>query len=444
MCGTQVIPNAVDPLDDAIVNSGPRSQATALIYTFSITLAIFVIAIICAVSVMILLRRRRRMLKMKKNLLEKAPNVMQDDKFVANPDYNRINPITSGDSRIPENFCMLETKQIKYISQLGQGNFGIVFKGRAFNITSDQEEMDVAVKTLKEETSSEIIQDFIDEAKLLFTFDHPNILTIYGVCMTEMPYQMVFEYMDEGDLTQFLRMRASSTQRRLLNAFNYRSRTESSFSNDPPSLSKTQLLHICNQIASGMKYLSEKNHIHRDLACRNCLVRSDLTVKIGDFGMSRNLYSKDYYRINGHAVLPVRWMSPESLIYGKFSIEGDVWSFGIVMWEVFSFALQPYYGISNEEVTEAIRHGKMLHRPDDCPTEVYKIMKECWNMDPMERPTFEELYTELSHHYESATKYDQVEDDLDDNLDLMSYDSDAFYSEDTLSMDSASRNEDDI
>ena len=336
-------------------------------------------------------------------------STMYNCKYVTNDQYSEATFSNKKQSLvIPENFTLLDSKDIKYVSQLGQGNFGIVFKGKAFGIKQsgegeEDEGIEVAVKTLKVEATSEVKQDFIDEAKLMFTFDHPNILKIHGVCMSEMPYQLVFEYMDEGDLTKFLRSRASSQRRRLMYPFNDRSRTESSYSDDPASLTKTDLLYICKQIAAGMKYLAENKHVHRDLACRNCLIKSDLVVKIGDFGMSRNLYSKDYYRINGSAVLPVRWMSPESLIYGKFSVEGDVWSFGVVMWEVFSFALQPYYGITNEEVTEAVRRGKTLSRPDDCP--VYDLMKQCWAMDPADRITFYELHESLcrSHRLHSMS-----------------------------------------
>lgn len=329
---------------------------------------------------------------------------------------------------IPESFKMLSSKQITYSSQLGQGNFGVVFKGLAYNIKNDNEEMEVAVKTLKEEASFEVQQSFIDEAKLMFKFDHPNILKIHGVCMDHMPYQMVFEYMDEGDLTQFLRQKASSTQRRLTNPF--RSRTESSYSNNPASLTKTELLYICRQIADGMYYLSEKHHVHRDLACRNCLIKSDLVVKIGDFGMSRNLYTRDYYRVNGAAVLPVRWMSPESLIYGRFSKESDAWSFGVVMWEVFSFALQPYYGISNEEVTEAIRRGKHLSRPDDCPSEIYQLMMDCWHVDPSIRPEFGEIFDILSQLHTNSSISEKVESDSSE------YDDDELLSDSLFEHDS--------
>lgn len=429
----RVIPNDVPSKSNGVqTTDGGRSAVfTPLTYAFLFALLVFFVAIIVASVAIVLIRRRKQKIKMEPSPEMSKSNVLKETSFVVNSDYFQT---TANNSvrQIPEGFRMLESSQIKYVSQLGQGNFGIVFKGQAFNILSEKEETEVAVKSLKEESSSEIVSNFIDEAKLMFTFDHPNILRIYGVCMTEMPYQMVMEYMDGGDLTQFLRARASSTQRRIVNPYIYRSRTESSYSNDPPSLNKTQLLFICKQIADGMKYLASQNHVHRDLACRNCLIKSDLTVKIGDFGMSRNLYSREYYRVKGQAILPVRWMPPEALVYGTFSVEGDVWSFGVVMWEVFSFALQPYYGRTNEEVTEAIRHGKILNRPDDCPNETYSLMKECWNMEPKSRPTFEELFSELCYLHKCSEM--DCKSEASDDLSYNSDDSDAFLSEENNSL----------
>ena len=398
---------------DKLTSSGGNSASVAAVITIIIVVALIMASVVAVAVIMYLRTKKRRLIN-----IEQQQKQMEMLRYESNTGYIRQQlKEEEMELIIPDNFRMLSSKQIKYSSQLGQGNFGVVFKGLAYNIKNDNEEMEVAVKTLKEEASFEVKQSFIDEAKLMFNFDHPNILKIHGVCMDQMPYQMVFEYMDEGDLTQFLRQKASSTQRRLTNPFSYRSRTESSYSNDPASLTKTELLYICKQIASGMTYLSDNHHVHRDLACRNCLVKSDLVVKIGDFGMSRNLYTRDYYRVNGHAVLPVRWMSPESLIYGKFSKEGDVWSFGVVMWEVFSFALQPYYGISNEEVTEAIRRGKHLNRPDECPSEVFRLMKDCWNMDPGLRPEFQEILDTLSQLHTNSSISERIESDTSDNTD---------------------------
>ncbi len=360
--------------------------------------------------------------------------------LVDNPQYVVMTPQLSS---IVETFPRYDRSQIKYMKQLGQGNFGVVFQGKATGILEEDKEMTVAIKTLKAESSSEALMNFVHEAKLMFSFDHQNIIKIYGVCMSDLPYYMVLEFMDKGDLTQFLRGSASSAVRRLMNPFELRSRTESTVSDDPASLSDDQLVDICKQVAAGMEYLADKNHVHRDLACRNCLVKSDdsgsgLLIKIGDFGMSHNLYAREYYRVNGQAVLPVRWMSPEAVIYGKFSTAGDVWSFGVVMWEVFTFAMQPYYGISNEAVTEAIRRGKKLHEPPRCPPKIYAIMKCCWNQEASLRPSFAELHKMLRDFRVSESS---IEDDQVSRYSDVS--SDAFYGEEN-SIDGLSITESDI
>ena len=243
--------------------------------------------------------------------------------------------------------------------------------------------------------------------------DHPNIVKLYGVCTDGLPYYLVFEYMDLGDLSKYLRDYASSRQCRLMDHSSCRrSQAESTLSDDPPTLSHKVLSDISKQIAAGMEYLAERSHVHRDLACRNCLVKScpkadetssKVIVKIGDFGMSHDLYQRNYYRVQGQAILPVRWMSPEAVIFGKFSTAGDVWSFGVTMWEVFSFAMQPYYGYSNDEVMKFIRSGGHLKRPTDCPEGIYSIMQKCWNMEPDERPTFTVLQDLINEYRFSSS-----------------------------------------
>ena len=353
-------------------------------------------------------------------------------KLVYNSKYFTPNTIPRRIAEIMEGFPRFDKAKIKYLRQLGQGNFGVVFQGKAAGLVDGEDETLVAVKTLKEEASPEGLENFVREAKLMFSFDHPNIIKIHAVCMADLPYYMIFEFMEKGDLTQFLRSSASSIQRRYMNPFGLRSRTESQMSNDPPELDTLQLTDICKQVAAGMEYLAEMKHVHRDLACRNCLVHSrknGIVVKIGDFGMSHNLYTRDYYRVNGQAILPVRWMSPEAVVYGKFSSAGDVWSFGIVMWEVFSFAMQPYYGTSNEEVAESIRKGRVLQKPLDCPNKMYDIMKECWNMNPKNRPTFKELHQILLECRSSTSSASDRFPSLDS---INTLDSDAFLEENSV------------
>ena len=144
-----------------------------------------------------------------------------------------------------------------------------------------------------------------------------------------------------------------------------------------------------------MEYLSSHHYVHRDLAARNTLVGESLTVKISDFGLSRDIYSADYYRVQSKSLLPVRWMPPESILYGKFTTESDVWAFGVVLWEIYSFGLQPYYGYSNSEVIEMIRSRQLLPCPEDCPSRMYAFMVECWHEIPTRRPPFAEIHARL-------------------------------------------------
>eukprot|EP00118_Oscarella_pearsei_P008321 m.42197 g.42197 ORF g.42197 m.42197 type:complete len:1111 (+) comp33335_c0_seq5:116-3448(+) len=291
---------------------------------------------------------------------------------------------------------------IVFDSDLGEGNFGKVFKGLVHGLVEGEEVTTVAVKTLKTDSNDRMRGDFYREAQLMSNFSHQNIIRLMGVCLdVHGPIYLLFEYMSLGDLNKFLHDHAGNYHKK---GYYYesvgRSHSQSSTLSDSlaakPSLSVEQLVQIATQIAAGMNYLSHRRYVHRDLATRNCLVAEGLVVKIADFGMSQDIYSMDYYRVGGAALLPVRWMPPEAIIYGKSTVESDVWSFGVVLWEIFSFAMQPYFGLSNEETIDAVRKGRQLSRPDDCPQPMYNLMKGCWNIEPEERPSFKKLHRRLS------------------------------------------------
>ncbi|XP_026053429.1 BDNF/NT-3 growth factors receptor isoform X1 [Carassius auratus] len=277
--------------------------------------------------------------------------------------------------------------------ELGEGAFGKVFLAECYNLSTDQEKILVAVKTLKE-ASENARKDFHREAELLTNLQHEHIVTFYGVCVESDPLIMVFEYMKHGDLNKFLR--AHGPDAVLMAEGQVQQQAE---------LTQSQMLHIAQQIAAGMVYLASQHFVHRDLATRNCLVGENLLVKIGDFGMSRDVYSTDYYRVGGHTMLPIRWMPPESIMYRKFTTESDVWSLGVVLWEIFTYGKQPWYQLSNNEVIECITQGRVLQRPRTCPKEVYDLMLGCWQREPHIRLNIKEIHNLLLNLAKASPVY---------------------------------------
>ncbi|XP_058862195.1 high affinity nerve growth factor receptor isoform X2 [Acipenser ruthenus] len=278
--------------------------------------------------------------------------------------------------------------------ELGEGAFGKVYLAECTNLSSEQDKILVAVKTLKDAACESTRQDFQREAELLTVLQHEHIVRFYGVCTDGDPLVMIFEYMRHGDLNRFLR--AHGPDARILDE------------GKTPLLGQLtvpHMLQIAGQIASGMVYLASLHFVHRDLATRNCLVGEELVVKIGDFGMSRDIYSTDYYRVGGRTMLPIRWMPPESIMYRKFTTESDIWSFGVVLWEIFTCGKQPWYQLSNNEAIECITQGRELERPRTCPQEIYFIMQGCWQREPQQRLTIKEIHNRLTTLVKSPPVY---------------------------------------
>ncbi|KAL0965787.1 hypothetical protein UPYG_G00285700 [Umbra pygmaea] len=309
---------------------------------------------------------------------------------IENPQYFR----QSGSMLKSDTFVQhIKRHNIVLKRELGEGAFGKVFLAECYNLTPDQDKILVAVKTLKEASESGRA-DFHREAELLTNLQHEHIVTFYGVCVESDPLIMVFEYMKHGDLNKFLRSHGPDA---VLMADGQHSLMV--------ELTQSQMLHIAQQIAAGMVYLASQHFVHRDLATRNCLVGENLLVKIGDFGMSRDVYSTDYYRVGGHTMLPIRWMPPESIMYRRFTTESDVWSLGVVLWEIFTYGKQPWYQLSNNEVIECITQGRVLQRPRSCPKEVYDLMLGCWQREPYMRHHIKEIYSLLQSLAKASPVY---------------------------------------
>ncbi|XP_058807521.1 muscle, skeletal receptor tyrosine protein kinase-like isoform X1 [Phymastichus coffea] len=320
-------------------------------------------------------KRRSADAKSKRRDLEASPmnlktSLLLANKYTPNPQY-----FSYASPEVP----ILLRDSLTFLRDIGEGCFGKVFKGEL--VLEDSKEV-VAIKVLKDSASREAEEDFMREVDIMSSFRHENILSLVGVVLRDTsngPW-MVFEYMPYGDLAEVLRA----------NSPTLRAPTPGL-----QPLSKDSLHWITTQIAAGMAYLAAQRFVHRDLACRNCLVGSGLVVKIADFGMSRDVYTCDYYKIGGSRLLPVRWMSPESVVYGRFTLESDVWSFGVVLWEVYSFGKQPYYGHNNDEVMKLILQGIMLIPPEDCPAYVCQLMRDCWKTEPRDRIRFAEIVERL-------------------------------------------------
>ncbi|XP_078027796.1 epithelial discoidin domain-containing receptor 1 isoform X1 [Epinephelus lanceolatus] len=259
----------------------------------------------------------------------------------------------------------------------------------------------VAVKILRPDASKNARNDFLKEVKILSRLKDPNIIRLLGVCVSSDPLCMVTEYMECGDLNQYL------SHRVLLD--------KTGPSHNTPTISYPALISMASQIASGMKFLSSLNFVHRDLATRNCLVGGERGecgedrggerhIKIADFGMSRNLYAGDYYRIQGRAVLPIRWMAWECILMGKFTTASDVWAFGVTLWEMLSVCQeQPYSNLTDEQVIDNAGEffrdqGRQVYlsRPAVCPQGLYELMLSCWNRDCKLRPSFADIHSFLT------------------------------------------------
>ena len=287
---------------------------------------------------------------------------------------------------------------VREIRPLGTGQFGEVILAETLSLsmkdlklsesTDKSVNIQVAVKRLKHDADKVVKEAFEKEIKFMSRLNHMNVIRLLAICPTGHPF-ILMEYMECGDLNQYLQ------------------KYEIAPRDTEPADNQIQvasLLYACVQVANGMRYLASLHFIHRDLATRNCLVGKENTIKIADFGMSRSLYSSHYYRIQGRAILPIRWMANECF-YGRFSEKTDVWAFGVTMWEVFTLAKQqPYDSLSDQEVIEnAVELEKMKHlpKPDHCPEEVYEVMLQCWEKDPETRINFEDVYSSLSalHSY---------------------------------------------
>ncbi|XP_020018367.1 fibroblast growth factor receptor 4 isoform X1 [Castor canadensis] len=271
---------------------------------------------------------------------------------------------------------------------LGEGCFGQVVRAEALGMDPSQPDQTstVAVKMLKDNASDKDLADLVSEMEVMKLIGrHKNIINLLGVCTQEGPLYVIVECAAKGNLREFLRARRPPGP---------------DLSPDGPRssegpLSFPALVSCAYQVARGMQYLESRKCIHRDLAARNVLVTEDNVMKIADFGLARGVHHIDYYKKTSNGRLPVKWMAPEALFDRVYTHQSDVWSFGILLWEIFTLGGSPYPGIPVEELFSLLREGHRMDRPPNCPPELYGLMRECWHAAPSQRPTFKQLVEAL-------------------------------------------------
>lgn len=298
---------------------------------------------------------------------------------------------------LQNNHCLEIPRQlVSFETAVGHGNFGTVCKGRlATNIGN----IVVAVKMIGKDARAEDKVAILQEAAIMGQFRNPNVVWLFGIIAIGDPIMLVLEFMENGDLKNYL----------LTIQLNHED-----LDNSVPQ----RLLNFCCQIAQGMSYLTEKLFVHRDLAARNVLLDSEYTCKISDFGLSREVSNSDYYTTGGGQV-PVKWTPPEALKYGKYSPSSDVWSYGMVLFEIWSLGSSPYPTMTSEKVfkwltslSEDHDDGDYIqYPPPGCPRFMYSMMVKCWRFDHHSRPTFGEIVAMLSgaNEYELTVSDANVE-----------------------------------
>ncbi|KAL3886670.1 hypothetical protein ACJMK2_026650 [Sinanodonta woodiana] len=282
---------------------------------------------------------------------------------------------------------------------IGEGRFGKVIQARAQNITGNGNWELVAVKTYRPSSTDAEKEDLFQELEIMRKIpSHQNVVKLLGFCASKGPLLIILEHVSHGSLLSYLRKCRPS------------SRTSINSNASILQPKGKDLCYFAHHIAKGMNHLAETGIIHRDLAARNILLSNDFVCKICDFGLARDVEGVDVYERTSKGPLPVRWMAPEALDQQYYTRKSDVWSYGVLLWEIITLGATPYPGMSAAEVVNKVLNGMVLQRPLHCREEMYDLMVQCWMMEGEQRPSFAQIVTHLESLLDVDSDYFEFDD----------------------------------
>ncbi|XP_038066086.1 tyrosine-protein kinase Mer-like [Patiria miniata] len=290
--------------------------------------------------------------------------------------------------------------QLKIIKQLGHGAFGQVLLAEASGMTQGSKVTLVAVKTLKEQANKSDKADMMRELDLMKKLpDHCNVVRLLGFCVEKDPPYIIVEYLSRGNLKDLLKDSRSKGGRVYGNLHGM-----------SKSLTSKDLMKFAKDAADGMAFISSQQCIHRDLAARNVLVAEDMTCRVSDFGLARDVMNIRVYERGSEGALPMRWMALESILDDVYTTESDVWSYGVLLWETVTLGARPYPAMTAKIMVGELQAGYRMPKPQHCQEELYEMMSRCWDEDPESRPTFKMISKELSKLINKGKEYISIKD----------------------------------
>ncbi|XP_054267416.1 uncharacterized protein LOC128989542 [Macrosteles quadrilineatus] len=351
----------------------------------------------CLFFMLFLTSRRQRRKNSSRKLMDTSNTLLEAQRAADNLLQTFTHPVVSQPPEpyiVPDKRWEFPRESLIIEQCLGEGEFGRVLKARAMDIDGIKGVTTVAVKTLKVSATSAEMADLLAEYQMMKDVCHPHVVRLLGACTSlGGPVFIIIEYAEHGSLRSYLR----------------RSRLVPPAPGSPNQavepLSYKSLLTFALQISKGMAYLAENKLVHRDLAARNVLLASGLLCKISDFGLSRDVYEDDAYFKRSKGRVPVKWMALESLADHVYTTKSDVWSYGVVLWELVTLGSSPYPGVAVHSLYPLLRAGYRMDRPLTCTDRLYDLMLDCWREDPLERPPFWQISARLEKLLEEDTDY---------------------------------------